>query len=203
MSRSLSPRRRGRRGVRVALWGVLVAVLAWSGGMIWYASGIPRPGPPVPDKTDAIVVLTGGSERMAEGLRLLQQKVAKKLFVSGVYQRVEVKELLRVAEKNPGELECCIELGYAADNTAGNARETAGWMAKEGFTSLRLVTASYHMPRSLLEFRHAMPEMRIVVHPVFPEAFKRDEWYLWPGSTSLIFSEFGKYLMAQVRTRLF
>ena len=75
-------------------------------------------------------------------------------------------------------------------------------MAKESFTSLRLVTASYHMPRSLFEFRRAMPGIRIIVHPVFPEGFKHTDWWLWPGSTGLILSEFTKYLMALVRIEL-
>ena len=199
MSRPPSSRRRGRPGLRAALWAILAVAMLWLGGLVWYASLIPRPGAPSPVKTEAIVVLTGGSDRMAEGLRLLEGGFARKLFVSGVYHRVEVKELLRVAKKNPGELECCIELGYTADNTAGNARETAAWMDTEGFRSLRLVTASYHMPRSLVEFHRAMPEIEIIVHPVFPEGFKRDAWWLWPGSTTLIISEFGKYLMALVR----
>ncbi len=185
--------------MRAGLLTVLAATILWFGGLVWYASLIPRPGAPSPVKSEAIVVLTGGSDRMAEGLRLLEGGFGRKLFVSGVYHRVEVKELLRVAKKNPSELECCIELGYTADNTAGNARETAAWMDKEGFRSLRLVTASYHMPRSLIEFHRAMSEIEIIVHPVFPDGFKRDEWWLWPGSTTLIASEFGKYLMALVR----
>jgi len=199
MSRPPASRRRGRSRMRAGLWTALAATMLWFGGLVWYASLIPRPGAPSPVKSEAIVVLTGGSDRMAEGLRLLEGGFGRKLFVSGVYHRVEVKELLRVAKKNPGELECCIELGYTADNTAGNARETAAWMDKEGFRSLRLVTASYHMPRSLIEFHRAMPGIEIIVHPVFPEGFKHDEWWLWPGSTTLIASEFGKYLMALVR----
>ena len=199
MSRPPTSRRRGRLGWRAGLWTLISVAIIWLGGLVWYASLIPRPDPPSQEKSEAIVVLTGGSDRMAEGLRLLEGGYAKKLFVSGVYRRVEVKELLRVAKKNPGELECCIELGYTADNTAGNARETSAWMGKEGFRSLRLVTASYHMPRSLVEFHRAMPEIEIIVHPVFPERFKRDEWWLWPGSTTLIASEFGKYLLALVR----
>jgi uncharacterized SAM-binding protein YcdF (DUF218 family) len=88
----------------------------------------------------------------------------------------------------------------AADDTRGNAVETAAWIREQGFGSLRLVTANYHMPRSLLEFRHAMPDIEIVPHPVFPENFKQDEWWLWPGSASLLASEYSKYLVALLRT---
>ena len=191
--------RHNRSGLRVGFCIIFAVAVIWLGGLIWYASLIPSPSEPSMAKSKAIVVLTGGSDRMAEGLRLLERGLAQKLFISGVYHRVEVKELLRVAKKNPNELECCIELGYTAGNTAGNAYETAAWMEKEGFQSLRLVTASYHMPRSLLEFHRVMPAIEIIAHPVFPEGFKGEKWWLWPGSTTLIASEFGKYLMAFIR----
>ena len=102
-----------------------------------------------------------------------------------------------VAQRKPNELACCISVGYRADNTAGNARETAEWVEKQGLKSIRLVTASYHMPRSLLEFHRAMPDVRIVPHPVFPPRFKGSRWWLWPGTAALLSSEFGKYVIAR------
>ena len=69
-------------------------------------------------------------------------------------------------------------------------------MRQEGFHSLRLVTASYHMPRSLLEFSRAMPEVHIIPHPVFPERVKQERWWAWPGTASLIVAEYQKYLLA-------
>lgn len=90
-------------------------------------------------------------------------------------------------------------LGHAADNTIGNARETAGWIAQENFRSLRLVTASYHMPRSLVEFRRTMPDIRIVPHPVFPEGFKGEAWWRWPGTFRLLVAEYNKFLLASIR----
>ena len=119
-------------------------------------------------------MLTGGPLRLKEGLALLTEGRAGKMLVSGVNRGVELPELLRVAGTAPLSVACCVELGYAADNTAGNADETRAWMAKEGFSSLRLVTANYHMPRSLLEFRRAMPAARIVPHPVLPDSFRRE-----------------------------
>src|SRR5690606_23684323 len=111
---------------------------------------------------------------------------AKKLLMSGVNRGVELDELLRAAGGPPLPVACCVVLGYAAGNTAGNADETRAWMKKEGFRSLRLVTSNYHMPRSLLEFRHAMPAARIVAHPVSTDGFKRDDWWRWRGTLTLI-----------------
>src|SRR5262249_54010933 len=89
--------------------------------------------------------------------------------------------------------------GHEAADTAGNAAETEAWMEHEGFHSLRLVTASYHMQRSLLEFHRAMPEMTIVPHPVFPEGFMRSTWWAWPGTLTLIVSEYHKYMLSAAR----
>ena len=151
------------------------------------------------EQTDAIVVLTGGSNRLDEGINLLAQRKAKKLFVSGVYRGVDVRRLLSLSQRAPDDLLCCIEIGHAATSTEGNAAETKLWMDQEGYQSLRLVTASYHMPRSIREFHHHMPQVRLVPHAVFPAKFKRQHWWRWPGTVSLILTEYAKYLMSSVR----
>ncbi len=185
------------------IWRLTVIVgacaVAWLAGLLWFAAGLPNSVSEPERVTDAIVVLTGGSRRVHRGLQLLAEKRAKKLFISGVYRGVEVQELLRISQQSPGELECCIALGYEADSTRGNARETASWMREQGLRSLRLVTAAYHMPRSLLEFHRVLPGTEIVPHPVFPEHVKQRSWWRWPGSASLIVSEYSKYLVALAR----
>lgn len=196
--KGLSARKRIRTGRSRRLLGVFVVVLgiAWLAGLFIFAETIPRSPEDSDEQTDAIVVLTGGSMRMEEGLALLSRHMGKKLFVSGVHRGVEVKQLIDRSLRSPQEIDCCIVLGYAADHTAGNARETADWMREQGYRSLRLVTASYHMPRSLAEFRHEMPTIRTIAHPVFPEHVKLDDWWRWPGTAVLIFGEYNKYLVA-------
>ena len=91
---------------RLRKWAGVVGwfVLAWSTGFLWFATSIPLE-PPQPGSaeaeqhTDAIVVLTGGSERLGVGLDLLAAGKARKLFVSGVYHSVDVRELLRVSRQ--------------------------------------------------------------------------------------------------------
>lgn len=175
---------------------VILAAAVWLVGLFLFARTIPRDIQRSTEETDAIVVLTGGSMRMEEGLKLLSQKLGKKLFVSGVHRGVEVKQLIDRSLRSPEVIDCCIVLGYAADHTAGNAEETAAWMRQQGYTSLRLVTASYHMPRSLAEFRDEMPTIRMIPHPVFPEHVKLDDWWRWPGTAVLIVSEYNKFLVA-------
>jgi uncharacterized SAM-binding protein YcdF (DUF218 family) len=190
---------RWRRIQRLASFAGLPLVL-YGLGFLWFTTLLPAAGDSDGRGTDAIVVLTGGSDRLAVALDLLIADKGRKLFVSGVYRGVDVRQLLDLSQHSPEDLSCCVVLGYEADNTRGNANETAAWMKSEGFTSLRLVTATYHMPRSLLEFRRTMPEVEIVPHPVFTESFKRDDWWLWPGSSSLLISEYTKYLVALARS---
>jgi len=195
-------RRAGRRRLpvfRLLLMAVSVGSLVWASGLYRFSQLIPQPLPDNQVATDAIVVLTGGAGRVGEGLSLLERGLAKKLFVSGVYRGVDVQELLKVARRAPGNLECCIALGYAADNTRGNARETADWMRRESISSIRIVTASYHMPRSLLEFRRALPaDVRIVPHPVFPDGFPTESWWRNVSAMRLAISEYHKYLLARL-----
>jgi uncharacterized SAM-binding protein YcdF (DUF218 family) len=194
-----------RRALKISGLGMaalLIVALLWSGGLIWFALAVPDKVEDPATSTDAIVVLTGGSRRLGVGLSLLMQGRAKKLFVSGVHRGVDVAELLRVARQSPAEVECCIALGYAADNTAGNAAETQRWMAEQNYRSLRLVTANYHMRRGLLEFRHAMPGVTIVPHPVFPDRFQRTDWWRRGPALWVVVAEYSKYLAAMARIAL-
>jgi len=189
---------------RARLWAAPLAVLStlaliWVAGLVWFASSIPSIDESEPESTDAIVVLTGGSQRLQSGLQLLAEGRAKKLFVSGVYRGTDVSALLHAAPPNETALQCCIELGHQAGNTVGNAVETSQWMSREHYRSLRLVTANYHMRRALLEFSRAMPGIHIVPHPVFPEAVRRGQWWARPNTLELIVGEYDKYLIALVR----
>ena len=186
------------------LWGALRRLAITSAalfmlcivGFIWFAA---RPAPENESaSTDAIVVLTGGRLRLQSGMDLLRDGKGRKLFVSGVNQQVDLGELLRVSG-NADWASCCTALGHDADNTLGNARETAQWMRQQGFSSLRLVTAWYHMPRSLLELDRAMPGTKIVAHPVFPEEAEQKHWWRSRSTVLLLASEYGKYLGALLR----
>ena len=197
------PRSAARIGPSLRRLGIPAALLLsllslWTAGLVWFVDTLPAKVADPDSDTDAIVVLTGGSLRVQSGLSLLAAGKAKKLFVSGVYHSTDVTALLHASRQAPDWLACCIVLGHEADNTRGNALETAAWMRQEGFHSLRLVTANYHMPRSLLEFSRAMPEIRLVPHPVFPELLRQERWW---GGGMVIIGEYQKYLLALVRLR--
>lgn len=197
--RARSSRLRSRLGWAAAALGL--AVGAWCAGFLWFVSQIPDTVADTQTPTDGVVVLTGAAGRLGEGIELIKAGKAKELFVSGVYRGVDVARLLDASRSNPDDVACCIVLGHTADDTEGNAYETAAWMRQRGFRSLRVVTSSWHLPRSLLELRHTLPDVLLVPHPVFAESFKRARWWAWPGTSYLIASEFNKYLLVHLRHR--
>lgn len=176
---------------------IVVALVAWASGLLWFASTIPTTVEDSDTRTDAIVVLTGGSERIETGLALLSRGLADRLFVSGAGEQVQARDILPRASTLPVELRDNITVGTVANDTPGNAVETAVWARGSGVHSIRLVTAAYHMRRSLLEFHTAMPEVAIVPHAVFPANVKTD-WWRWPGTASLIAREYSKYVVTWV-----
>ncbi len=149
-------------------------------------------------KTDALVVLTGGEKRVQTGFELLDAGYAKKLFISGVNPNTGLSAIMRMAATSEKDYSCCITLGHEADNTIENAAETAKWAKENDIHSLRLITATYHIPRAYLEFNKAMPDIEIILHPVHPESFdilKERGWHL-------VLDEYTKSLFVLIRTLL-
>lgn len=191
------------KAIRFFPFTLCVLGVAWLGGFLSFIDTIStmREQAVTPDMfpTDAIVVLTGGSDRLAKGVELLQSGKGKKLFVSGVHQGLTVDGLIGPRPIDPALRNNDIVLGYKAGSTIGNADETKAWMRKEHYTSMRLVTANYHMPRSLLLFRAAMPEVDIIPAPVTPDNVRLDSFWRHPGTIELVAFEYVKFLLANVK----
>jgi uncharacterized SAM-binding protein YcdF (DUF218 family) len=184
---------------------VLIGLVAaaWLAGLVLFVGAVDAVAEaPADESADAIVVLTGGSERVSAGLELLKAGRGKKLLISGVHPGLTLERILGNQAVPKNLRACCIVLGHAAESTFGNAEETLAWMDIENYHSLRLVTSNYHMPRSLMIFRAILPQMEIIPHSVSPDSVKLDEWWLRPGTTSLLVTEYDKYLWAALRLGL-
>lgn len=146
---------------------VAAVVLVWMLGFVWFAGDLPEPAPSNL-KTDAIVVPTGGGGRIERGLAVLRAGSAKKLFISGVDREVRPREFAAEYKVTPGEMTCCVALGFAALDTRGNALETANWLKGGGYRSLRLVTSDWHMRRSAGELSEVLPANVRVLEDAVP-----------------------------------
>ena len=145
-----------------------------------------------PENAEAIVALTGGSDRIKEAIHLLQQEKAPHLFISGVDENVTGYHFLK--EVSP-ELKEKIELGYWAKTTRMNAIETAEWIEKNKISSIIVVTSFYHMPRSLLEIKRAVPGVKMTPYAVFPKSFGQSADWLHTRYAWQLFVEYHKFLI--------
>lgn len=178
---------------------LLLFVLLWIVGFLWFASLVPDKVQTPDQETDAIVVLTGGSKRLQEGVELLKKQKAKRLLITGVNHKVGTETLEQVVQEWPKEMRHNIDLGHLAKDTYENSLEAKEWVAKNHFKSIRLVTNSYHMMRSRAEFEHTIPGIVIVEHPVFQEEVRSLGWWRSALSDSPVLAEYHKFLLAKLR----
>jgi uncharacterized SAM-binding protein YcdF (DUF218 family) len=178
-----------------------VAVTAIAAGFWWFVWSVPTQEVHLNGNADGIVVLTGGSSRVADAIELLSEGRGKRLLITGVHRATTTAEIARVAPAYGRLIACCVDLDHSALNTVGNALETKRWVNSNRIRSLIVVTSNYHMPRAMAELGRQLPDVFLIPFPVVTEKMRNDPW--WNFSTAkLLLSEYLKYIVAQVRMRL-
>jgi uncharacterized SAM-binding protein YcdF (DUF218 family) len=144
-------------------------------------------------KADAIVVLAGGKGRVDEGVRLYREGRARYLFFIGVDPAVRKSDLYRQQAGDPSSERVILE--NVSRNTLENAIYGRDVILRHRIDSVLLITSRYHMKRSAILFRNALPkELPIYPYPVDSKNLK-EAWWNHGGSFHLLFSEFYKYCM--------
>ena len=192
-TRARRTRRRGR-WVGPLLAAVFSAILLYAVGFALFVVSLPAPVSGTAAKADGIVALTGEGGRLAPAVTLLEKGSGKRLLITGV-NTLTSKRDLRALLHGGGAFDCCADLGFYALDTHGNAEEAARWVRDHRYASLIVVTADYHMPRSLVEFGAQMPGVKLVPYPVAADVPKL---WSWPGAKRLN-EEYVKYLASLVR----
>ncbi len=168
-----------------------LAVAGWLFGFVYYMAVTQALSPQATDvKTDAIIVLTGGNNRIHTGLKLLREDSAPQLFITGVHPNYNPGHIYAMWQGDPKIAECCITLDYVATTTIGNAQETRRWTEENNISSGRIVTSKYHMPRALLEITAQNPDLKIIPHPVTEGDIDPRDAYFW----QVIVSEYHKFI---------
>ncbi len=179
---------------------IMGAALLWSAALFGYVAYIEQldtDGRVAMQRhaNHSIVVLTGGDQRIAAGLELLQDGVAPKLFISGVGEGVRLQDVLPELSVDTAKR---IFLGREARDTLGNAHEVAAWLAetrgKAQSPRVVLVSAHYHLPRALWHFTSRMPEVTWIPYAAHPEALPLENWYGSLLGWRLLSSELAKFL---------
>jgi len=177
---------------------ILISVAIYALGFLLFVATLPQPTPELPH-ADGVVALTGGNTRLDAAISLLERGAAERLLITGVFETTSKFELGRRFHGGP-RFACCADIDYTAEDTYDNAIDAAQWSRRHDYHSLIIVTARYHMPRSLTEFSAAMPGIRLIPYPVEPAGVDMDRWWSRPGTVHLLHQEYAKYLAAVVMT---
>ena len=162
-----------------------------------------------PGKT-GIVVATGLDGRVAAGVHLLAKGHATRLLISGAGEGVRLSDIERIVTGSADTitgldalLGCCIDLGYDAIDTEGNAREAKDWAATHELNQIIVVTSDFHMPRAVIAFQKQFDDADLRQYPVQTPWLTLDEngfstWWHTPERITLIMGEMVKYLARRI-----
>jgi uncharacterized SAM-binding protein YcdF (DUF218 family) len=186
--------------LRLFLGLIFLVLLAYGLSFVLFVSSLPSAPADLP-QADGIVALTGGGERLDTAVSLLERGVGKRLLVSGVAQET-TKETVGKMAQGGRRFACCADIGYAAEDTHGNAAEASAWTRDHHFASLVIVTSRYHMPRTMHEFSATMPDITLIAYPVDQSRIDLSGWWMHARTIQLLHREYVKYLASLVTTRL-
>jgi uncharacterized SAM-binding protein YcdF (DUF218 family) len=162
---------------------IVLLLLAYAIGYGVFALTLPKPAGD--ERTDAIIVLTGGTGRLDRGFALLGRGLARRMLISGVARTVRPQELVAAYHVDPRLFACCITLGREAFDTRSNADEVARWLEREHVRSIRLVTNDLHMRRARYEIEKRIGGAVTIVSDAVPT----------DADARQIFVEYNKFLL--------
>ena len=177
---------------------VAILALMWLVGLFVFAERVRGFTPAEdPSRADAIVALTGPSaERVNVAIRLLENDKGDRVLISGVNREVRRQELRALTPGSNRLFNCCVDLGFEAMDTIGNAQEIAAWARDKGYTRLIVVTSDYHMPRSMVEIRSAYPGVELTPYAVETPSLDNSGWWKAAVTARRMTLEYMKYLAA-------
>ena len=167
--------------------GAALLGLVYALGFVLFSLTLGKPAP-ASQKTDAAVVLTGGSGRIEHAVGVLKAGDSKRLLVAGADPSVTKKDLARRLRGREQWVRCCLDLGSESVDTRSNAEEAQRWLAQHRYRSVRLITSDWHMRRARYEFHKVLGNRyRLVTDAVRTE----------PGFVTL-FAEYNKYVLRRL-----
>jgi len=168
--------------------GASLVALFYLLGFVLFALTLGRPATADAKRTDAAVVLTGGSNRIEHAVDVIRDGGAKRLLVAGADPSVTKADLARRVPGNRKLLKCCVDLGSESVDTRSNAEEASRWLAKHHFKSVRLITSDWHMRRARYEFRRVLGEK----YEIVPDAVRSEPSFL------TLFGEYNKFVLRRM-----
>jgi len=158
----------------VIVIGLLVLLLLTSSGQFLVINQ--------PEKSDAIVVLAGETERRpARGLELLSQGLAPRVILdvpadTKIYQwdQLELAQKFVQGLPQPASVSLC---PIYARSTKGEAQDVSRCLDRIGAHKVLLVTSEFHTRRTLSTFQRILPGYEFTVAAAFDEREFGVEWW--------------------------
>ncbi len=155
--------------------------------------------------TDAIVILSGGgSERLEYGAKLVNEKATRQVILTETGELTKAGTPVTVSNRSLLSSEYSIIQDnvtftrQTSSNTYEEAQAVAELMGQKGWSSLIVVTDSFHSRRTSLIFRRVMQseKIQVYVQPVDVPDYWYDPWLWWmtPESRKATLLEFSKII---------
>ncbi|MGL4974484.1 MAG: YdcF family protein, partial [Bosea sp. (in: a-proteobacteria)] len=103
--------------VLLATAGLLAAASAI--GFLFFVQSLARSEPTGMPAVRGIAVVTGGSQRIGDAMKLLGNTKAERLLISGVNEKTGLDEIVRLNPVKAERIGCCVDLDHRARNTIG------------------------------------------------------------------------------------
>ena len=162
--------------------------LIYALGFVLFAVTLGKPAKADAARTDAAVVLTGGSGRIEHGIEEVKLGKSRRLLVAGADPSVTKKDLVRRLGGSKRLVDCCVDLGSESVDTRSNAEEAGRWLTKHRYKSLRLITSDWHMRRARYEFRRVLGRD----YKMVADAVRTEPRFL------TLFAEYNKYVLRRM-----
>ena len=165
-----------------------LVALIYALGFILFTVTLGKPAAADSVKTDAAVVITGGSGRIEQGIAVLKAGQVKRLLVAGADPSVTKRDLIRRLGGSAKLVNCCVDLGSESVDTRSNAEEALRWLSKHHYRSFRLITSDWHMRRARYDFRQVLGDKYTIV----PDAVRGAPRFI------TLFGEYNKYVLRRL-----
>lgn len=133
----------------------------------------------VNSRPEAILVLTGASERIPKALELLEAQASPLLIISGTARDTTLTDVFNAqasSARNWGALWNKILLESSSTSTVENAMEVNRIVRARGIKQLLLVTSDYHLPRALDVFDLYAPDVEVEGFGVNEKTHSPSSW---------------------------
>jgi uncharacterized SAM-binding protein YcdF (DUF218 family) len=163
-------------------------LLIYAIGFVLFTFTLGGPAAQDAPRTDAAVVLTGGSGRIEHAIDVIRKRQSGRLLIAGADPAVTKADLAHRLQGSAAIFKCCVDLGSESVDTRSNAEEASRWLSRHRFRSLRLITSDWHMRRARYEFHRVLGRKYLIVQ----DAVRTEPSFV------ILFAEYNKYLLRRV-----